>query len=179
MIAGLARLAGLFFGLVMAFSYYVPLTEYANKQWHLENKMMELFFQFGQPGLRALEKLPSLVVHRLVEIVAFLLIFFVVSLLTCWVGSMIAYAARWTFFRPADRLGGLILGFLRGVVLVLIFLALLVPLQTAASALPDGCRVGWLGGALEQSALVPIFWQFLVKLQLLFPGLPLKIGTVV
>ncbi|MEW6274527.1 MAG: CvpA family protein [Bacillota bacterium] len=180
LIAGLARLAGLFLGLVMAFNYAVPLAQYADKQWHLQDKITGWWpVPPGREGFPGLGKLPQFFAPGLIEIVAFLLIFLVVAQLTYRVGSMVAAAGRAVFLGPVDRLGGLALGILRGVVIVLVFLALLAPLHTSAFSFPGGHQGswGWFSRALEQSVLASFFWPFLVKLPMIFPGLPLKSGV--
>ncbi len=114
--------------------------------------------------------------HGLLEVIAFLIIFLVVAQLANLLGGMVAHAARWTFFGPADRLGGLVLGVLRGVVIILMLVALLMPFQIAAISLPGELQESWLTRAVEQSTLVPLCWEYLVKLHVIFPGLPLKTG---
>lgn len=149
---------------------------------HLPGKLPERLVTpdlFGQHGFFTTEKLEQFLAHGLLEVIAFLIIFFVVAYLTNLIGGMVVHAARWTFFGPADRLGGLVLGALRGVVIVLVLVALLMPIQIAAFSFPGGHQGGWLARAVEQSALVPLCWQFLVKLPLVFPGLPFRAGPVV
>lgn len=199
LIAGLARLAGLFLGLVVASSYSVPLAEYANKHWQLEDKLRKwLPFSagsipepvaglehghrlpgklitpdfLGQHGFGGLENFGQFLVSGLLEVAAFLFIFLLVAQLTSWIGSLVAVASRWTFLGPADRVGGLVLGLVCGVVIVLVLAALLIPLQMLAFPLPGGHQESWLSRAIEQSALVPLLRQILVKLPIIFPGLP-------
>lgn len=130
----------------------------------------------GQQVLSVVEKLQHFLAQGLVETGAFILIFLVVSRLTHLLGALAARAARWTFLGPVDRFGGLMLGFVRGLVIVLVLVALLVPLQAPVSLFPGGLQESWLARFFQQSALIPVCWQLLVKLQVIFPGLLLNTG---
>jgi len=202
--AGVARLAGLVLGAAFAYNYYLPLAEYADRQWHLESKIgdwlplpsagetsvekiftgLEKGYQapgklmspdvFGQHSFSGVQNLSNIFSHGILEIAAFLVIFFVVAQLTCWVGLLFSKTAKLVFLGPVDRLGGLALGTLRGVIIVLVLLALVVPLEMPAYSSSGGHAAGWLAQAIEHSRIVPIFWQFLLKLKMIFPGMPLK-----
>lgn len=130
----------------------------------------------GQQALSVVEKLQQFLSQGMVETGAFILIFLVASRLTYLLGTLAARAARWTFLAPVDRFGGLMLGLVRGLVIVLVLVALLVPLQAPVSLFPDGQQESWLARSFQLSALIPVCWQLLVKLQVIYPGLLLNTG---
>jgi len=207
LVEGVARLVGLFLGLLVAYNYYRPLAGYLNDQWHLADKVKG-FLPFpsaswtdsvslpalwraqglnlpeglagsnlhGQQVLSVVEKLQHSLAQGLMETGAFILIFLVVSSLTYFLGALAARAARWTFLGPVDRFGGLMLGLVRGLVVVLVLVALQAPLQAPVSLFSGGQQESWLARSFQQSAVIPVCWQLLVKLQGIYPGLLLNTG---
>jgi len=174
--AGVARLAGLVLGVVCAYNYYLPLAAYADQQWQLESKIRDwlplptagntaaekiftgLEKGFSQQSFSGGQYFSSILSHGILEIAAFLVIFFVVTQLTCWIGLLFSKTAKLVFLGPVDRLGGLALGTLRGVIIVFVLLALLVPLELPAYSSSGGNAAGWLTQAIGQSKIVPVFW---------------------
>jgi uncharacterized membrane protein required for colicin V production len=184
--AGVARLAGLVLGAIFAYNYYLPLAEYADKQWALESKIRDwlpfssaggqvaIFPEtLGQQSISGVQNFNNLISHGILDAIAFLVIFFIVAQLTCWIGLLFSKTARLVFLGPVDRLGGLALGTLRGVIIVFVLLALLVPLETPAFSSPDLYATDWLAQAIGHSKIIPVFWQFLLKLKMIFPELPI------
>jgi hypothetical protein len=59
---------------------------------------------------------------------------------------------------------------------VLVLVALQAPLQAPVSLFSGGQQESWLARSFQQSAVIPVCWQLLVKLQGIYPGLLLNTG---
>lgn len=183
--AGAARLAGLVLGAIFAYNYYLSLAEYADMRWGLAGKIRDwlphssaggyipaLPEAFGQQSFPGVQNLNDIISRGILEAGAFLVIFFGVAWLICWIGLLFSKTARLVFLGPVDRFGGLALGALRGVIIVFILLSLLVPLETPAFSSPGVHAADWLAQAIGHSKIVPVFWQLFLKFKMIFPGLP-------
>ncbi|MBE3587876.1 MAG: CvpA family protein [Thermoanaerobacteraceae bacterium] len=172
LVAGLARLTGLFLGLAAAMRYHTALAGYLSGQWPLEQWIRERLTAptGGMPAGFNLPAWEKLIARGVLEILAFILILLLVSQLVCLAGQMAARAARFSFLGPVDRAGGVLLGAVRGLVLVVILLVLLAALTT-----PGGGGAGvlppWLDRAVAGSSLArPLIEVATGALQLTLPA---------
>jgi len=178
LLKGIARLAGIFLGIVFAMKYDSQLADLAGSKWHLAEKLskylsfssalwndsMSWWSSRGIP-LPGGEQVQNILSTRLLEMFAFILIFLVVYRLTCFAGSLLSQVARMAFLGPVDRLGGLALGFVNGLVIVLIMVALLLPLQIPVSMLNGGQTDNWFTCSIQRSVIIPKCQQILTPFE--------------
>jgi membrane protein required for colicin V production len=178
LLKGIARLAGIFLGILFALKYDSQLADFAGSKWHLAEKLSK-YFSFpsalwndsmswwSSRGLSFTggEQIQNILSSRLLEIIAFLLIFLVVCRLTYFVGSLLSRVARIAFLGPVDRLGGLALGLVNGLVIVLIIVALLLPLQIPVSILNGGQPDNWYTRSIQGSIIIPKCQKFLTPFE--------------
>jgi len=178
LLKGIARLAGIILGIVFAMKYDRQLADFAGSKWHLTEKLSKYFAfptdlwndsmsWWSSNGLSFTggEQIQNILSMRLLEIIAFLLIFLVVYRLTYFVGAILSQVARMAFLGPVDRLGGLALGLVNGLVIVLILVALLTPLQIPVSMLNGGQKDNWYTRSIQSSVIIPKCRQFLTPLE--------------
>lgn len=103
----------------------------------------------------------------LLYIISFIALLLVISLLVTIILRMFSGAVSHTFLKPVDRFGGLVLGLVRGGIIVLIIIVLLEPLL-ASGVIANGEKAGVLGQAVKNSFLIPYAWQVLNDLNLHF-----------
>lgn len=199
LIAGMARILGLVLGLAAAFAGYVPLARYADRQWHwgdsIASFLMERFPRLlldhapvgtdpGSPLNRAGEEYlrEQLVTGHLstaaremagsiLELLSFIALALAVYILVIIVMHAISGAAKHSFLSPLDRLGGLVLGLARGVLVTIIVAGVLTPLYSNGTMAPEG-DAGLLGRAVAGSVILPYAQAVLELLKLQFPGWP-------
>ncbi|MFA5383272.1 MAG: CvpA family protein [Eubacteriales bacterium] len=178
LLKGIARLAGIFLGIVFAMKYDSQLADFAGSKWHLTEKLSNYFAfptdlwndsmpWWSSNGLSFTggEQIQNILSMRLLEIIAFLLIFLVVYQLTYFAGVILSQVARMAFIGPVDRLGGLALGLVNGLVIVLILVALLTPLQIPVSMLNGGQPDNWYTRSIQSSVIIPKCRQFLTPFE--------------
>lgn len=184
LLKGIARLAGLFLGILFAIKYDSQLADLAGSKWHLAEKLnkylsfpsdlwndsMSWWSSRGLPFSGG-EQVQNILSTRLLEMFAFILIFLVVYWLTYFVGSLLSRVARMAFLGPVDRLGGLALGFVNGLVIVLIMVALLLPLQVPVSLLNGGQTDNWYTRSIQRSVIIPKCQQLLTPFEGKFTNL--------
>jgi len=191
-IAGAAGLAGLVLGFAAAFIGYAPLALYMESRWgwggaiatfimdklplsvldELINNDYMNNLQNISPGVKATGYVTNMayqVAMSILEIISFLLLLVAVSLLVRIVLGIFSGAVAHTFLSPLDRFGGLLLGAVRGLVIITFMVILLEPLL--ASGLTQGQGdPGFLGRAAAGSVLMPHIWQLLNILNMHIPA---------
>jgi uncharacterized membrane protein required for colicin V production len=191
-IASAAGLAGLVLGLAAAFIGYAPLALYMENRWGwggaiatfindklplsvldelIKNDYMNNL-QITVPGVKATGYITNMVYQAamsILEIISFLLLLVAVSLLVKIVLRMFSGAVAHTFFSPLDRFGGLLLGVVRGLVIITLMAILLEPLLATGAAPVQG-DPGFLGRAVAGSALMPYVWHILNILNMHIPA---------
>ncbi|HAG10847.1 MAG TPA: hypothetical protein DCK76_05585 [Desulfotomaculum sp.] len=168
LLKGIARLAGIFLGIVFAMKYDSQLADFAGSKWHLTEKLSKYFsfptdlwnesmswWSSQGSSFTGGEQIQNILSMRLLEIIAFLLIFLVVYRLVYLVGSLLSKVARTAFLGPVDRLGGLALGIVNGLVIVLILVALMMPLQIPVSMFSGGQPDNWYTRSIQSSVIIP------------------------
>lgn len=202
LVKGLAGLVGIFLGFLTAFKYSGPLTEYINNHWQLAEKIKDLLpvnpsswmnsvvqpeltqelklpegivnlDLYGQQALSVIDSLKSSFAQGLLEVVAFILIFMIVSHLIYFLGDLLSRTSRLILLGPVDRLGGLALGLVRGLIIIFILVSVVAPLQAPASVFFSGQHENWLVNSIQHSAGFSVCSKILYNLHGNFPGLPL------
>lgn len=169
LLTSVARLAGIFVGLWVAFAYYQPLAQYLSTHWKLEEKIANQFNTFNEywAGSLASGALDALS-------------FLALLLATAWVvgmaGGILTRIANLSFLGPLNHLGGLFFGAARGLIMVLIVLTLLLPFQRPILLPSDRLEAPGVhrqpGKAFQSSKLLPYCEPFLNVFDLLLPGIP-------
>ncbi len=195
-LAGIARLLGLVLGLAAAFAGYGALADYLDRQWGWGNAIAAFFAEHLPQGVLQVlyDRLPLAgdypavilpeqviieemlaaahgVADFILNIIAFTMLFLVVFLLVVLVMRIFAGAVEHSFLSPLDRLGGLLLGAARGILVVIIVAVLLEPVL-ASGALAGGEVSGVLGRAATGSLFVSYAWLLLDAVNIHFPGWP-------
>lgn len=108
-------------------------------------RLLDMLKQSGDD----LEKvLGGIMTFTFLDVLAFIVLLFVVERLLIFSGFLLSKALAYSFMGPLDKMGGALLGFVRGVVFVVIILTLMVPLQVMGSIV-SGDEVG--GGLLSDT----------------------------
>lgn len=195
-----ARLLGLVLGLAAAFTWHKSLSLYLDRQWHWgESISVFILEHFPQAIGGALESIaPGNLTAPLagtgqllegmasgyaataaremagsvLELLSFIILALAVYVLVNIMMRAISGAAAHTILGPVDRLGGLILGLLRGGLVIIIAAALLNPLYSTGTLTGD-TQSGVLSQAVTGSVILPYAQSVVEFLKLQFPGWPL------
>ncbi len=188
--AGFARVIGLILGITVAFKGYRILAAYLDRQWGWGDSITELLVNHFSSLLNDvtnnvyINKLQENIPHyknqlisegindiahqvsiTVLEFLSFILIFILVALVVKIAMSFFSSAVAYTFLSPLDYFGGLILGLVRGVIIVLVIALLLEPvLATVANTSQE--QAGFISYAVKGSLLVPYALQLLNILNL-------------
>lgn len=166
LLIGLANTAGLLIGLLVAYRYYQTLAEYLSVHWQAE----ELLLPLARPlqnlwpstgNLLPAEQLAQVISYTILQAGLFLALFIAVSWLINLAGRLLTSVADFALLGPFNRLGGVLLGFAKGVLIVLVILAVLAPFQqqNPFSEQP-ALNSGWSflqGKSFEESHLLVYF----------------------
>lgn len=106
----------------------------------------------------------------ILDVFCFILIFLVVSWTVKTLGVLLGKMARMLFLGPADRIGGMLLGGVKGGVIAMVLVALGNSLQVPAAFISTDNSANGISLALQKSLLVPYFIKALVVLNAKFPG---------
>jgi uncharacterized membrane protein required for colicin V production len=187
--AGVARIIGLILGIAVALIGYRPLAAYLDSQWAWGDTIAEfLVGRFSQSLLSGLvNKIPinelqqtipgnlDNIAHQLaitaLEFISFVVLLMVVALAVKLMMRFFSGAVAHTFLSPLDHFGGLLLGLVRGVLIVLVMALLLEPVL-AAGVIVGHEKTGFLGRAAAGSLIIPYAWQLLNIINLHFPLWP-------
>lgn len=183
LILSVVGLISLLLALLVANKYYLALTDYLIVCWQLDRKIAELFKPAASPPLydqsagessalltQILQKisiygqntvgelLQLMLGQGILRILCFILLFFITDKLIKIIGVILHSFFDWGFLAPVNRLGGMVFGSLRGVLLVVVILAVIVPLQLPATLWGGETT---LTKAVNQSSLVHWLWPLL------------------
>ncbi|WP_347489473.1 CvpA family protein [Desulfoscipio sp. XC116] len=191
--AGVARIIGLILGIAVAFTGYRPLAAYLDKQWgwgdniaeFLVNRFSHSLLQeiadkfsidkFGQnipySNSQLISEGLSTIAHQiavtLLEFLSFIVLLLVVALIVRMIMRFFSGAVAHTFLSPLDHLGGLLLGLVRGVIIVLI-VALLIEPVLAAGVITSQEKAGFISRAAASSLVISYAYQLLNILNIHF-----------
>jgi len=184
LLIGVAKIAGLLAGLVVAYSYYRPLTDFLSARWHLEEIMLPLirpFLNFWQPAadvvspltvpgkLVSSDYITRLVACSILEALTFLVLLLATVWLVNVAGHILTRVADFSFLGPLNHLGGLFFGFLKGVLVVMVILTLMNLLPGDHLVTPGTAGTG--GKAYGNSVLIPYFKPFISIINQALPGI--------
>ncbi len=172
LVAGLAQLCGLFIGLALAREYQALLAAYLRRQIPLE-QWIKSWFAAPAIGLGPgpLSGWNQHIAQGVLETLSFIAILLVATRLIGWLGQLLARSVRFSFLGPADRVGGLILGIARGIMVATIFLAITFTFQNTVRSWLPGETLPWLTRAVEGSRLTHFLTPAIDALQQLIPVL--------
>ncbi|OPX92045.1 MAG: Colicin V production protein [Pelotomaculum sp. PtaB.Bin013] len=189
LLVSVAKMAGLLTGLVVAYSYYRPSTDYLSVRWHLEELMLPLtgpLLKFWQPAADVISPLAlsgkqmsgdyvaGLIAYSILEALTFLALLTVTVWLVNAGGRILTSFADFSLLGPLNHLGGLLFGFLKGLLLVMIILALLSPFQQQSPFSGDRVVTPGMaapqGKAFGESALLTYFKPLINTFNKTFPG---------
>jgi len=191
LLGSIASLLAVIAGLYVAYTYYQSLAEYLTANWAVGEKIrpfVNKLFEWwapapgNVPGLEGenLIHIGNLIevqwqnavdplVTSLTELVLEAGCFIALLLFTIWVVNLVGFAltkaAQHSMLSIPNHLGGLLFGIVRGVVMVIIMLALLTPFQNFATSyhsipgLPETLQRK--DNAFSESILYPYFEPFL------------------
>lgn len=187
LILSLTGLISLIVALLVANKYYLALTDYLIACWQMDKKLMILvkpllnlflpsytatnstppllaqiiqkFSLYGQNTIG--ESLCIIMTQGLLSVLCFILLLLITDKLIKIVGLILHSLFDWGFLSPINRVGGMILGSGRGMLMVLILLAIVMPLQLPAVLLGGETT---LSKAVNNSYLAQWFWSLLTNM---------------
>lgn len=157
LLKGLAGLLGFILGLAVALNFYQFLADMINLKWQVLP-----FISSRLPFSQSFE--------GILNIICFIIIFFLVSWAVKMLGAVLGTMAKLLFLGPVDRIGGGLLGAVNGCFLATVTIGLLHSLQLPSSYIFQSPSGGFLSLALQNSTLTPFFTNILVILNVKFPG---------
>ncbi|MBM7855804.1 hypothetical protein JOC37_002224 [Desulfohalotomaculum tongense] len=104
------------------------------------------------------EAVSLVLAQGVLSVISFITLLLLTDLLIKFTGSVLHNLVDWGIFAPFNRLGGALFGILRGLLIVWIILAVIMPLQIPVAILGGETS---LTQALENSQLAKMFWQVL------------------
>lgn len=125
---------------------------------------------YGLQGIG--DSVTRMLASGILDIICFFVIFLVVSKLIVIAGVVVARVSKMLFLGPLDRLGGLLMGLVKGGVIVAVLVAAIVSLQLPAAYISSGEKTSFLSLALQNSLLTPYFLKAMAFLKISFPGWP-------
>ncbi len=199
LIAGMARLLGLVSGLAVAFAGHKELASFLDREWKWGEKLsgylveyLPMEFLYNTvikmvPVMEPVEPNRDLIKEQLVqgyagelvrhlamsvlELFCFIFLAVVIYLLVVFLMRAVSGTAAYAGLGILDRLGGLLLGLVRGVLVVLIIAGVL-DVYFAREAMPGDGAGGLIGNAVSGSLLLSYAQVILELVKLNFPGWP-------
>ncbi len=204
LVGSVAKLAGILVGFGAAITYYRDLAAYLTIQWNLAEKILPLtkkilgfwfplkstaspslapdvilstgsptasqLYPFSNYADYAAAALASTILNALCFLALLLAIVWAVNL----AGFILTRIAAIAFLGPFNRLGGLLFGAVKGLVVVMIFLTLISPFQSLGSLPGNGSGTPGVtqskGSAFSGSKLLPYFEPLFNTINRPLPG---------
>lgn len=160
-VVGLAKLLGVLTGLAAAFNFYQPLADAAIIKWS-PKVWLQGFQGWG-------ESVSTIISSLFIEILSFIVIYVAVSKVVVILGILLSKMAKLMLLGPIDRVGGAVLGSVKGVLIVAILVAMIKTLQFPIIFI-GGQESMWFSLALEKSLIVPYFTSAFDLFNVNFPG---------
>ncbi|MCF8011442.1 MAG: CvpA family protein [Clostridiales bacterium] len=145
---GLSGIISMIVGIILANFYYKALASFLINQWNLDDKIMNLIKtkfisgnttgeqniiqnQLWDTGLSNLELLVDTILNSACFIIILLVVYICLKLILNFISSII----NGTIFVPFDKLGGILLGMFKGVIIVSLIIFLLLFILEPVSGL--------------------------------------------
>ncbi|KAF1085919.1 Colicin V production protein [Sporotomaculum syntrophicum] len=190
-IVGVSSFAGLVLGITSAIIGYRSLAVYLDNQWGWGNSISELIlnylpptslqdlinkisivnFQLNNQNKLMSESLNNVADQLAINILYFISFFLILIFVSLFVKVALGFfsgAVTHTFLRPLDYLGGLILGLVRGLIIVLVVAFFLEPIS-AASVIASQEKTGFIYLATNRSLIIPYALELLNMFNLHLP----------
>ena len=180
LIKSLTRLISIAVGIFVAFKFYHALMEYINSMWHwtdsiavwISSWFKTKYMPFYKGDISVISELSKTLAVNFLELLAFVLIFFIVSRLIRMLGSSISSLTSLIFLKPLDRLGGTVFGLTKGVFVILVFLVIMMPLQVYLDIFLSGNKLfNNFDQAWNNSIVLPYCKELLMLLTGFIPDL--------
>lgn len=183
LLVGLAKITGLLAALFVAYTYYRPVANLMSERWQLENLVLSLvepFLKYWQPAAEMVSPfaaseyltgnyLPRLVSYSILEALTFLGLLLITVWLVNAAGVFLTKIADVSFLGPLNHLGGLLFGFIKGVLLVVVIFTV-VNLLPGGHPFTPGTSFP-TGNALANSVLLPYFKPLISIIEPFLPGI--------
>ncbi len=168
----MTKLIAFIIGLYVAFKFYKVFADYLIVVWNLDGMMQPLVkpaLSFLHPARESntimlnSDNINIYISHHLIGIISFILLFLATYFFIKLCGRLLNGIFNGGILAPANRLGGFIIGAVRGLLLVLLLMIILIPLQAP---------IGLVGGetalmqAVNQSSLGKFLWQIISSAEL-------------
>lgn len=189
LVGSVAKLAGILAGFVVAVTYYQELAAYLTAHWNLAEKILPLakkilVFWFpvkttpaaGQisPLTSYADYAASALAATIVNALCFLALLFITVWAVNLAGFILTKVAALAFLGPFNRMGGLLFGAVKGLVVVMIVLTLLAPFQSVGSLRGSSPGTPGVtqpkGNAFLESKLLPYFEPLFKAINRPLPG---------
>ncbi len=201
LLASIARLAGILAGLGVAFTYHRTLYEYVTVQWDLEEKIFPLVKGVLKVWTPSSSDMPTvfspgevtasnLAVNQATSYVDYLagvvaagvldaLCFLTLLAATVWAvslaGGILTKVADICLMGPLNRLGGLVFGAAKGLVVAMIVLTIMAPFQGSLKQTPESSSdipgiTSRQKGSFYDSKLLPYFEPLFNSINRPLPG---------
>ena len=179
LIKSLTRLISIAGGLFVAYKFYQPLLEYINSMWHWTDRIAvwvsswfkTKYVPFYKGDIPVISELSKTLAVNFLELIAFILLFVVVSRLIRLLGSFISGLTSIILLKPLDRLGGTVFGLLKGVFVILLFLTIMTPLQLYLDIFLGGTKLAYyFDQAGNNSSILPYCKELLKLFTSYIPG---------
>ena len=181
--ASLTRVFGSALGIAISYAGYRPLANYLNEQWGCGELAAEIIRQripeqlqraelaeqqlFGGFSVQAL--IDQLALNML-EVISFMALVVLVGLVMRRVIKFFSKTIARSFLGPLDRIGGLIVGLVRGGLVLLVIALISEPLQAVGLAVGQETAEGALYNVLSTSQILPVVLSIMDLLSLHLPS---------
>lgn len=178
---GISGIISLLSGLWLAFRYNQDLASYLSGEWgwgekisgYLAVRMDEqgLFFTDSIEGLANTLFLPDNITdyslqfvsstsELILNVISFLIILIIAYLVLSRIFKMISRTVSTTFLSPFDKLGGLFLGFVKGILVVVLIVLTISTLSIPFFfVLNESSEPGFITLAWENSKIIPLLYN--------------------
>ena len=152
----------------------VNLLQKISSQIPLPAPWSDIINQLGQTGSHHTvgQAINLMLAQGLLNILAFLSIFFFIKWLLSFIATLVAALVRLSPLGPVDRLAGLAVGFVTGMVIILALMTVLIPLQVPLALLGADGLLGALEKGIAGSSIIKEFGPLVADLKILPPLLP-------
>lgn len=196
LLAGVTGIAGLLCGIWAAVNYHGYLEDFLSTKWNWDKKISNLLFTYisqncqdnsnigGHQGESVLDTIISPgdilniglqtiqpVANSILNVIAFCFIVVVVYIIAGIILRIISRTVAGTILSPFDKLGGLLLGVVKGGIFAAVVLVFLLTLRAPFSILSNYEGAAFLTLAIQKSQITPLLLNLINSLNLPLPVL--------